>query len=172
MRIQHYFIDKKIQNALNKANKSKAKNALSQIFNIAIFVDEKTAFNESDFRKLQTSIKLNDAYYNILTYKEKKTSYNEFKGTVVVKNTINWMGNIKSDSVKEFIKQPYDLLIDYTQADTQIKQLIVADINASFKVGNSKKNEKLYDLIIAVNPKEITQFNEELVRYLKILKLI
>lgn len=172
MGIQHYFIDKIIKTSLKKANRSKADTVLSNISSIIIFVDEQSAFDQKEFRNLKSKMNLGDAHFNILTYKEKKTSYNEFKGTIFEKNSINWRGVIKSDTIKEVINQPYDLLIDYTQADNQIKQLIVAKINASFKVGYSNNNEKYYNLIVAVNPNEIDKFNKEIVRYLKILKLI
>jgi len=171
MRIQNYLIDKKIQAALTKSIKTAKEHAFVSITNIAIFVDELSAFNEKEFRDLQEIIKLDETHFNILTFKEKKSSYNEFRGTVLFQNEINWQGKIISKDANEFINQRYDLLIDYTQADSLQKQLIVALINAHFKVGYSDKKDSLYNFMISINPTEIKLFNKEMVRYLKILKL-
>jgi len=172
MGIQNYFIDKRIEAALKKSNKNNNKGLLSEILSVAIFVDEQSAFNEKRFRKLQGIIKLDESHFNILTFKEKKTSFNEFRGTVLFQNEINWQGRIRPKDVKRFMKKHYDLLIDYTQEDSLKRQLVIAQIIAKMKVGYSEKKKKFYDLLISVSPKEIDLFNKEFVRYLKILKLV
>ena len=172
MGIQNKFINKRIKTALKKSNNQVSKPDLTSVSRIAIFVDEKSLFNEEKFRDLQEIIKLDETHFHILTFKEKESNYNEFRGMVLSQNEINWLGNITSKAVLDFLKNRYDLLIDYTQADSLKKQLIVASINAGFKVGYSDKKDSLYNFMITVNPTEINLFNKELVRYLKILKLI
>jgi hypothetical protein len=171
MGIQRYFIDNKINKILDKVKKLKEKRTLSKIDAIAVFVDEYIAFNDKEFTKLQKLMGLDHTHFNIITYKEKKSNFNEFRGTVILSSDIDWKGRIKSKDVQETLNKKYDLLIDYTQADQQKKQLIVAICNAGFKVGFSDKKDELYDFMIAVNPSKVSLFNEELVRYLKILKL-
>lgn len=172
MGIQNYLLEKKIDTALKKLKKIKKQSTFKSVSDIAIFVDEKSVFNEEKFRELQEIIKLDETHFSILTYKEKKSSYNEFRGTVIFQNEINWHGKIMSKDVSKFHEKPYDLLIDYTQADNLKKQLIIAQINAFFKVGYSVEKDSLYDFMISVNPTQIKLFNTELVRYLKILKMI
>lgn len=172
MGIQNYFIDKRIKAALKKSSGQQNKPGNIRVSSIAIFVDEKSLFNEEKFRDLQEIIKLDETHFHILTFKDKKSNYNEFRGMVLFQNEINWLGNITSKGVQDFLKKRYDLLIDYTQADSLKKQLIVANIKAGFKVGYSDKKDSLYNFMIVVNPSEINLFNKELVRYLKILKLI
>jgi len=172
MGIQQYYIDKKIKKALKKSIKAKVEKSLLKIDKIAIFVDEESLFDEKEFRDLQKLIQLNNTHFNILTFKIKKTSFNEFRGAVVVENDINWQGKITSKDVLEFLRKDYDLLIDYTQAKNQEKQLIISKINAPFKVGYKDNNDELYDFMINVNPSDITLFNKEMVHYLSILKLI
>lgn len=172
MGIQNYLIDKRIKTALKKSALLKKETSFRSLVDIAIFVDEKSVFNEEKFRDLQEIIKLDETHFNILTFKEKKSSYNEFRGTVVHQNEINWKGKIVPKDVLEFLQKRYDLLIDYTQADSLKKQLIVAQTRAFFKVGSSVEKNSLYDIMISVKPAEVRLFNKELVRYLKILKLI
>ncbi len=172
MGIQQFFIDKKIKEAATKAKKTKEQNLLSKITKVAIFVDETTAFDDKKFIELQQIIKLDNRQFNILTYKDKKSNFNEFRGAVVLQNEINWQGKVTSNEVKSFLEQEFDLLIDYTLANNQKKQLIVANIKAALKVGILDENDSLYDFMIEVDPQEISMFNKELVRYLTILKLI
>ncbi len=172
MGIQKYFVSNKIKAALKRHAIAGNEDTLSEISDIAIFVDEKSAFDEKEFRALQEIVKLDETHFSILTYKEKKSSYNEFRGTVLYHNEINWQGNITSKDVKYYFEKKYDVLIDYTEADNLERQLVVTKIKAKMKIGFSVKKKKFYDLLIAVEPNEIKLFNIELVRYLKILKLL
>lgn len=172
MGIQQYYIDKKIKNALKKSTKTKANRSLSSIDRIALFVDEESLFDQKEFRNLQKLIGLDNTHFNILTFKSKKTSYNEFRGAIVIQNDINWQGKITSKDVLEFLNRDYDLLIDYTQAENQMKQLIISEIKASFKVGYKDNKDELYDFMISVNPSEVALFTKEMIYYLKILNLV
>ncbi len=172
MGIQQYYIDKKIKKALKRAAEIKLKNSLSIINKIAIFVDEESLFDEKEYRNLQRLIKRDETHFSIVTIKKKKTSFNEFRGVVVVENDINWQGRITSKEVISFLNNKYDLLIDYTLANTKEKQLIVSIINASFKVGYINEKEELYDFMIDVSRSKIALFNKEMVHYLAILELI
>ncbi len=172
MGIQEYLIDNKINFTLKKTKSTEKKAILSKVNSIAIFVDEDIAFNDDAFTQLQKLIGLNHTHFTIITYKEKKSNFNEFRGVVIRPNDVNWRGTIKSKTVVEALHKKFDLLIDYTQANQLKKQLIVALCKAHFKVGFSDTKDALYDFMIAVNPSKIDLFNTELVRYLKILKLI
>ena len=172
MGIQAHFIDKKIKKTLVKNRKLQEFGDLSKIDKIAILVDEHIAFNDAEFVKLQQLMQLDHTHFNIITYKERKSNFNEFRGTVVLSTDINWQGKITSKDVLHTLAQDYDLLIDYTQADKQHQQLIVALCKARLKVGFMDKKDDLYNFMISVNPSKIGLFNQELVRYLKILKLL
>jgi hypothetical protein len=80
-----------------------------------------------------------------------------------------WKGKIKDRDLQNFIDEPYDVLICYYKNElSQLKQITAAS-NANLKVGISKKDERLYDLIIDVSSKEIDVFKQELKKYLNIL---
>ena len=172
MGIKQFFIDKKIKEAVTKAKKTKERNLLLKITKVAIFVDETTSFDDKKFIELQNIIKLDNTHFSILTYKDKKSNFNEFRGVVVLQNEVNWQGKVTSKEVKAFLDQEFDLLIDYTLANNQKKQLIVAHIQAALKVGFLDNNDSLYDFMVDIESSEISLFNKELVRYLTILKLI
>jgi len=172
MGIQQFFIDKKIKEVASKSKSLKEQLLLSKISKVAIFVDETTAFDDEKFIELQNIIKLDNTHFSILTYKDKKSNFNEFRGAVILQNEVNWQGKVTSKEVKAFLDNEFDLLIDYTLANNQKKQLIVAHIQAALKVGFLDTNDSLYDFMVDIESSEVSLFNKELVRYLTILKLI
>jgi hypothetical protein len=170
MGIQQYFIDKKVRRA--KKEKEIAPILVSSIKRVLLVVDEQTLFNQDHYKELKKLMGLNRADFSILTYKEKKSNFNEFNGAIFTPDSLNWKGKITSESLNKTLEESYDLLIDYTQSSLAVQQLVVSKIKATLKVGFSEEYEELYDFTITIAPTEITTFNKEVVRYLKILKLI
>lgn len=83
---------------------------------------------------------------------------------------IGWRGKIKDNGLKTFINTPFDVLISYYKNDNLELNLISALSKANFKVGISNNDERLHDLIIEVDTKEIDIFKQEFIKYLTILK--
>jgi len=82
-------------------------------------------------------------------------------------------GKVKATNVKGFIDESYDLLINYCNHDTVYTNLVVIQSKAKFKVGFLDENMKnVYDFTIATEGNKVDVFNDELTKYIKILKLI
>ena len=80
-----------------------------------------------------------------------------------------WKGKIKNLDLETFINEPYDMLICFFKNPVlQLNQITVAS-KANLKVGISTEDERLYDLIIDVDLKDINIFKQELKKYLNIL---
>ena len=84
--------------------------------------------------------------------------------------SFGWQGQVKDTKLKEFLNEPFDLLIGYFNKNSLYTELAVLQSNARFKAGISKVNQQLYDLEIAEYPKNIGRFLEELKKYLQILQ--
>jgi hypothetical protein len=84
----------------------------------------------------------------------------------------SWNGNISQPNFKNFIDEPFDLLIGYFNKKNWYLENAVLRSNATFKVGISKVNQQLYDIEIAEVPIKTDTFLSELKKYLKILKKI
>ncbi|MGJ8550644.1 DUF6913 domain-containing protein [Winogradskyella wichelsiae] len=80
-----------------------------------------------------------------------------------------WKGSIKSVELKDFINEPFDLLICFFKNPVLQLNVVTAASKANFKVGISREDERLYDLIIDVDLKDINIFKQELKKYLNIL---
>jgi hypothetical protein len=81
-----------------------------------------------------------------------------------------WKGKINNIELQEFIDEPFDVLICFFKEDILQLNLITAASKANLKVGISKRDERLYDLIIDVELEDINTFKAELKKYLTILK--
>jgi hypothetical protein len=81
-----------------------------------------------------------------------------------------WKGKIKNSDLESFINEPFDMMICfYKNPVLQLNQIVAAS-KALFKVGISNEDERLYDLIIDIELKDINIFKQELKKYLNILK--
>ena len=172
MGIQSYFIYKKIKSILLHQKMEADASELAKIQHVALMVDESSTFMYPHFKQLQKEMGLDDTHFSILTIKQKKSNYNEFKGVVLFTNEVNWKGKITSSEIKQFTDPAYDLLIDFIPQNSALKQLIVSQVKAKMKVGYAGNKSDFYNITMKVNPEAIELFITELVKYLAILKII
>ena len=83
---------------------------------------------------------------------------------------INLNGNFIQPNLKDFLEQPFDLMIGYFNEPNLYLETAMVQSKALFKAGFSGVNNKLYQLEIASEPTQIKQFLQELKKYLQILK--
>lgn len=175
MRIQRYFIHKKIKAILHQQSingNSTQHASIAKINKVAIIVDEFSLFNNHHFKQLQKSMSLDDTDFEVLTIKHKKSNYNEFKGNVLFSNDVNISGNIASKEVNSFLNTTYDMVLDCIAPYDPLKCLIVASTKAPIKIGFSGNPPELYNIVIEVKHEKIEVFLSEVLKYLKILKVI
>lgn len=128
---------------------------------ISNWIDVKTAV-EDHFKVHNTKI------YSFRPYSRKEeVSFKHFS-----EKDFNWKGQVSQPNFKVFIEQPFDLLIGFFNNRNLYIENAVLRSNAKFKVGISNVNQDLYDMEIAVLPKNTNQFLEELKKYLLILKKV
>jgi hypothetical protein len=88
------------------------------------------------------------------------------------RNEINWYGGPKTDYLHQFVKKPFDILIDLTTEDTLITKYIAGLSNSKFKTGSfSKESQQYLDMMIEADPREsFENYLEQTLHYLKIIK--
>lgn len=169
--IKYKVLSKKIDSLL-KNNKNTSLNVSKPIQSIGILVNENSKFDFEGLKKLQKEIPIGSNNFSVLTYKNKNDSYNEFRGAFFYEKQITLSGKIKSNEVNQFLDKEFDMLIDYTGADTIFSKFLIAKSKAKFKVGHYTEEDALFNLMIAVPLDDVANFNRELIKYLKILKKI
>ncbi len=79
---------------------------------------------------------------------------------------------LKSDNLKNFVKNNHDLLINFTKDGNLYTNVITLLSNAKFKTGFSEVDDRIFDLIIADKTRNEAVFYRELKKYLTILNTI
>lgn len=83
---------------------------------------------------------------------------------------LNWAGIPKSPEVKDFIDQPFDMLIDLTSDDSFAVQYISTLSRSKFKIGRTGNNAQCFDLMFELKKETpLGEYIENLSRYLDLL---
>lgn len=81
----------------------------------------------------------------------------------------SWKGVITNKNATEFLDTSFDVLVGYYANENQYLDVMMAKSKAKFKVGLSKGNPDLYDLLIDVSLNDFGKFKTELKKYLTVL---
>lgn len=109
----------------------------------------------------------------IIAYSSDKNAANVGFNDCYNPKDFSWNGKLKSAELQTFLNTPFDTLISYYQDQENIDmQLLTAYSKAAFKVGILQTDERLNDLIIKTEIKDLKTFKSELIKYLTILTKI
>jgi hypothetical protein len=108
---------------------------------------------------------------NMRTYRYRSFSKNQVRSyKYYTEKDFNWKGEPKKGPFKDFLEEPFDLLIGYFNKNNLYLENAVLRSKAKFKVGFAKVNQGLYDLEIAESPNKVESFLSELKKYLLVLQ--
>lgn len=125
----------------------------------------------------EIATKFNIKNIQILGYTTKRSkekpaymSKGKFVKFFSIKET-NFFLKPNADSVKQFLNQPFDLLIDFSKNKFEPLRFVTAMSNAPFKVGRySKQDEDFYDLMITLEDHKTDEdFFTQLMHYLSMI---
>lgn len=149
---------------------SKKRN-LKQINSLLIVCTEKELKHEILFIEFAKLLLLepNQIKLVVLSAKELKME----KSTVVErhffsKQSIGFFGKLPPAFTKLF-KQSFDLQLNFFNEQSVFLDFMAASFEAKFRLGFSKSNEQLNDLILVIDPEDHTLFLSESKRYLHAL---
>ncbi len=156
------YVNKLLRTRVAAVNSNKVKT-------VAVLLNS-TEFHEFEvFKVYFKQLGLNSPKHKIIAFTlDDKFEHNKWNTHYSPKD-FGWKGKIKNIDLQNFIDEPYDVLICYYKNELLQLNQITAASKANLKVGISRKDERLYDLIIDVSLKEINIFKQELKKYLNIL---
>ena len=162
------FLNKSKIELLNKMNINSDSINTEGIKAIVILLDK-----DSEKNKIVKSLSL---LFNVdkkeiisLTYL-KKADKKATDGLIVSPSDFGWRGTVKSGSLKNILTKKYDLLINYRKVENNYINLVILLSNSKFKVGYQQLKNEFYQLLVNCEPSEIELFNNEIKKYLQILK--
>jgi hypothetical protein len=157
-----------------KKNLSNVKHVASDkiIKTVGIIFDESYFYEKEALVEelIQNGIAENDI--QILVFKDKVKKNEVFDYPVYTQKDLSWNGTVEKQAVKDFVKAPFDLLINYYDTEKVALLLVSHASKASFKVGFANVDKRLNHFLINTNAENYKVFIEELFKYLKILNKI
>lgn len=163
------------------ATKKIVKQSLSNVKHIASDKKIKTVgiiFDESYFYEREALVQelilngIEEKDIKFIVFKDKIKKNEVFDFPVFSFKDLTWIATISNPQVNDFVKEPFDLLINYY--DTEKTALLLAShlSKANFKVGFSLIDNRLNHFMINTNAENYKIFMDELFKYLKILNKI
>lgn len=168
-RFKEQSLLKKFQKELSLIPETRTPNA-KEIHSVAILTNN-ALFEEFDIAecvKNNLESVRNVHIYSFRAYKKTDPiTYKHF-----TEKDIDWSGNIKDPSLESFLENPFDLLIGYFDKKNLYLEYAALKSKATFKIGFSKVNDKIFDLVVSEDPKNIDSFIDVIKKYLELLHKI
>ena len=108
----------------------------------------------------------------VFTFVKTRTGIPSLKHHEITSKDFDWRGKIYNQNAEEFLNFPFDTLIGIYKADDDLLDAMVSKSSAKFKIGFKGADERLYDLILNIDPKNNELFKDEIKKYLKIFNKI
>lgn len=142
------------------------------IHSVGIILNFDEYNNYDRLRSLISEIGVKDNRVKFMAFiDDEKSIPNSWDAFFHPKN-FGWKGNITNIELQEFIDEKFDALICYYKNDNLELNYVTALSQANFKIGLNNRDERLYDFIMDIEPDHIQIFENELIKYLKVLKKI
>lgn len=138
------------------------------ITRVGCIVDMDHFQNTEAFYELVKEFSLNPNAIKIIGYKKKKYMM-PYTIPVYSDKDLGWKGTLHNKDVAEFLKQEYDLLINYYEDDNVMLKLLSVKTPARLKVGLGTLDARLNDLILHLPLNDFNGFKNELKKYLNVL---
>ena len=168
-KLQKIFLKKNIdKNLLNRD----LSNINDQLHSIGFLVDEDVNIDFEKFYDISKELGLQRKDVKIFSFSEVKTKTPSLHQDKINNKHFNWKGEIKNQNAREFLETPFDVLIGYYHHHNDYLDLLVSKSKAKFKVGFKGIDDRLFDLLIDVDPNKINDVKNELIKYFRILNKI
>ncbi|MFT4697206.1 MAG: hypothetical protein ACI9SJ_000322 [Flavobacteriaceae bacterium] len=144
----------------------------SSLKRLGFLVDENILLDIETLYDFSKELQIHRKDVKIYSFREVKK-----KLPTLVQNQINnkdftWRGDIDNQNATEFLDIPFDVLIGFYSGKNEFLDVMVSKSKAKFKVGFKGGDERLYDLLMDIDPNNIEGFKLELIKYLTILNKI
>lgn len=166
----NYFKDfstkKIVKNSLSNVKHLATEKAIQKV---GIIFDESYFYEREGMVEALIQNGIAETDIKVLVFKDKIKKNEVFDYPVFSQKDLSWTGTIDKENVKDFVKQPFDLLISYYDTEKVALILVTNLSKANFKVGFASIDKRLNHFMIDTNAENYKVFMDELFKYLKIL---
>ena len=108
----------------------------------------------------------------VFTFTDNRRKIPSLQQNQITNKEFNWKGQILNQNAEEFLNFPFDALIGIYKDNHDFLNFMVSKSSAKFKIGFKGVDERLYDLLLDIDPKNNQLFKTEIKKYLKIFNKI
>jgi len=139
------------------------------VVTMGFLIDEDLFQDSEKLMEVSREIGLQDKDIAIFTFMKVKKKLPSLRQNQINNKHFSWKGIIQNQNANEFLEMPFDVLVGYYKGENDYLDLMIAKSNAKFKVGFKDVDNRLFDLILSVDPLKTNDFKRELVKYLRVL---
>ena len=137
------------------------------------FLVDESFFNDFEmFYDFGKELGLQQKDIKIFTFVETRRKLPTLRQNQITNKEFTLRGEIHNQNAHEFLDFPLDVLICFNSQKHEFLGAMVAKSKAKFKIGFKEADERLYDLMLAIDPLNNRDFKNEVTKYLKILNKI
>lgn len=167
--IKNFLLKRKLKNSLITP---KLKSTSNKIQTVGLIIDERIFDQKLELLKEFVKRDISLSNIKILIYNDKEKNKSTSNEPVFSLKSFDWNGEVIGKELKNFVKQDFDLLVNYFE-NPNVAILYASYVtNAAFRVGFDANDKKYNDIIIKTSVNDYELFTAELFRYLKILNKI
>ncbi len=158
----------KHQNILEQSRQNK----LEKVKTVGILAEEEL-FKAYDFtKKLSNDLGINISDIEVMLFQKNRSEKSLDQFEFFSERSFKMFGKVKDKDLKYFIEKKFDILINYCHQDNIYAHIVAFRSKSKMKASFENKNTSFYHISINIAENKINTFNEEIIKYLKILKLI
>ena len=150
----------------------KPSSLITPVKTIGLLVDESYFSDKEQLMQELVACGIKENNMKMIVFRDKIKKNDSFSQPTFSNKDTSWKGDLEPNFVKDFINEPFDMLISYYDTEKAPLLLITNHSKALFKVGFSTVDKRLNHLMINTNAENHKVFVHELFRYLKILNKI
>tara|TARA_R110002073_G_scaffold40547_1_gene114821 strand:- start:29778 stop:30305 length:528 start_codon:yes stop_codon:yes gene_type:complete len=165
-------IQKFYEKELKKQKKANSK-TLKSIETIGVLASSRLFGSYDISRNLSQKLNKPHKNFEIIIFENLKDDFVTQHYNTFSEKDFGMYGKVKTENLIGFMDTKYDLLINYCGPESLFTNLVALRSNATFKVSYANDAvADIYDFTIVVDGNKVDVFNDELAKYLEILKLI
>ena len=144
-------------------------NLNDSVVTMGFLIDEDLFQDSEKLLEVSREIGLQNKDIAIFTFMKVKKKLPSLRQNQINNKHFSWKGIIQNQNANEFLEMPFDVFVGYYKGENDYLDLMVAKSKAKFKVGFKDVDNRLFDLILSVDPLKTNNFKRELVKYLRVL---
>ena len=171
--LSRYFLVRKINRILRNSNREKKYLNLKEIRSILLLFDTQDYSDANFFIK---QLKRMGKKVKSCAYKDKNdtNNYSNILYNIVTDKDVNiWKNDFMRKTIDSLCADSYDLVINMTLKENLLLQYLLVSVDSSFKVGFSKTNFPIYDMVISFAPEmefngivTVRELSKQVIHYL------